>query len=57
MPENNTDDRKKQQGSMGTDNSANGQLRVSKMKMISQSCDMKKVGKSSEKSWASILSL
>jgi hypothetical protein len=28
MPENNTDDRKKQQGSMGTDNSANGQLRV-----------------------------
>jgi hypothetical protein len=56
MPENNAHDRTQQESSMGSHNSANGQLRVTKMKMISQSCDMK-TGKSSEKSWASILSL
>jgi hypothetical protein len=43
--------RKKQGSSPGSQNSPNGQLRVTKMKMISQSCDVKK-GKGSESAGA-----
>jgi hypothetical protein len=50
-PESNAGDRKKQGTPPGSRNSPNGQLRVTKMKMISQSCDVKK-GKGSESAGA-----
>jgi hypothetical protein len=46
-PESKAGDREKQGSSPGSRNSPNGQLRVTKMKMISHSCDVKK-GKGSE---------
>ena len=46
-PESNAGGREKQGSPPGNRNSPNGQLRVTKMKMISQSCDVKK-GKGSE---------
>jgi hypothetical protein len=46
-PESKPGDREKQGSPPGSHNSPNGQLKVTKMKMISQSCDVKK-GKGSE---------
>jgi hypothetical protein len=46
-PESNAGGRKKQGTPQGNRNSPSGQLKVTKMKMISQSCDVKK-GKGSE---------
>jgi hypothetical protein len=49
-PESNAGDRKKQGSPPGSHDSPNGQLRVTKMKMISQSCDIKK-----DKSFGAVL--
>jgi hypothetical protein len=50
-PESNAGDKKKQGSPSGSHNSPNDELKVTKMKMISQSCDVKK-GKGSESAGA-----